>query len=137
MMHGNAKEVCMHLMKSYGEDCPVAVLVWTLEDVLDSTECMDISEKEACRVLECIAEEGDHRRSGIGRDEVRGMLINLREAYAQAREVTVPATALAQVLRVADDYMRLEDMHSGEGSAKRRWPQENEAIRAVMAALEK
>lgn len=136
-MHGNVKEVCTHLMESFGEDCPVAVLVWTLEDVRDSAECMDITEKEAGRVLEYIAEDGDHRRYGIGREEVRDMLGNLREEEAQTRDVTVPATALAQVLRVAGDYMRLEDVQGGEGMAKRRWPQENEAIRTVMVALGK
>lgn len=137
MMHGIVKEVCTHLMGSFGEDCPVAVLVWTREDVLDSAECMDITESEAGRVLACIAEDGDHRRYGIGRDEVRDMLTNLREEDAQAREVTVSAAALAQVLRVAGDYMRLEDAQGGEGTAVRRWPQEHEAIMTVMSALEK
>lgn len=135
MMHGNLKEVCIHLMESFGEDNPVAVLVWTLEDVMDSAECMDITEKEAGRVLEFIAEDGDHRRYGIGRDEVRDMLTNLREDEAQAREVTVSASALAQVLRVAGDFMRLEDAQGGEGAAVRLWPEEHEAIRKVMDAL--
>lgn len=98
---------------------------------------MDITEKEAGRVLEYIAEDGDHRRYGIGRDSVRDLLANLREEDELAREVTVSAAALAQVLRVAGDYMRLEDVQGGEGTAKRLWPQENEAIRTVMAALEK
>ncbi|MGK3116339.1 hypothetical protein [Candidatus Pantoea formicae] len=137
MMHGNVKEVCTHLMASFGEDSPVAVLVWTLEDVMDSAECMDITEKEADRVLEFIAEDGDHRRYGIGRDEVRDMLTHLREEEAQAREVTVSASALAQVLRVAGDYMRLEDAQGGEGTAVRLWPEEHEAIRTVIAALER
>ncbi|MBK0127525.1 DUF1380 family protein [Pantoea sp. S61] len=136
MMHGNVKEVCTRLMESFGEDCPVAVLVWTLEDVLDSAECMDITGEEAGRVLEYIAEDGDHRRYGIGREAVRDMLANLREEDAQTREVTVSAFALAQVLRVAGDYMRLEDAQGGKGTAKRLWPQEHEAIRAMMAALE-
>ena len=112
-MHGNVKEVCAHLIESFGEDNQVAVLVWTQEDVLDSAECMDITEKEAGKVLEFIAEAGDHRRYGIGRDEVRDMLTNLREEEAQAREVTVSATALAQVLRVAGDYMRIENVQGG------------------------
>lgn len=137
MMYGNVKEVCAHLTESFGEDNQVAVLVWTQEDVLDSAECMDITEKEAGRVLEFIAEAGDHHCYGIGRDEVRDMLTNLREEEAQAREVTVSATALAQVLRVAGDYMRLGDVQGGEKTAKRLWPLEYEAIRTVMAALEK
>ncbi|MBZ6391791.1 MAG: DUF1380 domain-containing protein [Pantoea dispersa] len=137
MMYGNVKVVCTHLIESFGEDCPVAVLVWTLEDVLDSAECMDVTEDEAGRVLEYIAEDGDHRRYGIGREEGRDMLANLREEEAQPREVTVSAPALAQVLRVAGDYMRLEDVQGGEGKAKRLWPQEHEAIRAMMDALER
>lgn len=137
MMHGNVKEVCSHLMDSFGENSQVAVLVWTLGDVLDSAECMDITEIEAGRVLEFIAEDGDHRRYGIGRDEVRDMLTNLREEEALARKVTVSATMLAQVLRVAGDYMRLEDAQGGEGTAVRLWPQENEAIRTLMAELGK
>lgn len=131
MMHGNVKEVCTHLMESFGEDRAVAVLVWTLEDVLDGAECMDITEKEAGGVLEFIAEYGDHRRYGIGRDEVRDMLTTLREEEA-AREVTVSASALAQVLRVAGDYIRLED-----GTAVCLSPEEHEAIRTVMVALKK
>lgn len=135
MMHGNVKEVCTHLMGSFGEDCPVAVLVWTLEDVLDSAECMYITEKEAGRVLEYIAEYGDHRRYGIGRQEVRDMLAHLREEEAQEREVTVSATALVQVLRVAGDFMRLDDAQGGEGSALRLWPHENAAIKKMLDAL--
>ena len=134
-MHDNVKEVCTHLIESFGEDSPVAVLVWTLEDVLDSAECMDITEKEASRVLEFIAEDGDHRRYGIGRDEVRDMLNNLRDEEEQAREVSVPVVALTQVLRVAGDFMRLEDAQNGEGNAKRFFPQELESIRKVMDAL--
>lgn len=94
MMHGNVKEVCNRLMESFEEACPVAVLIWTLDDVLDCAEYMDITEEEARRVLGFIAEEGDHCRYGIGRDTVRDMLTNLREDEAQAREVTVSAAAL-------------------------------------------
>ena len=135
-MHGNVREVCTHLMESFKEEGPVAVLVWTLEDVMFSAECMDITEKEAGRVLQCIAEDGDHHsRYGIGRDEVRDMLTNLREEETQSREVTVSAAALAHVLRVAGDYMRLEDAQGGEGHSRVLWPQECEAIRRVRDAL--
>ena len=135
MMYGNVKEVCTHLMESFGEDSPVAVLVWTLEDVLDSAECMDITEKEAGRLLEFIAEDGDHRRYGIGRDEVRDMLTNLREEDAQAREVTVSAAALQKVMSLAGELLRLTDAEGGEGAAQRLYREEAAALQRVREAV--
>lgn len=135
-MHGTVKEVSARLTQLFEEDSQVAILIWTVQDVTDCGECMDITESEVHRVLGCIGEDSDPCRYGIGRDSVRDMLVNLREEDELAREVTVSAAALAQVLRVAGDYMRLEDAQGGEGAASRLWPKENEAIRAIMAAME-
>ena len=135
MMHGSVIDVCKNLTDDFGNEQSVAVLVWTKADVMNCGECMDMTEDEADRVLSAIGDEGYHFEYGIGQDRVREMLNNLRDEEEQAREVSVPVIALIQILRVAGDFMRLEDAQNGEGSAKRFFPQELEAIRKVMDAL--
>lgn len=134
-MHGNVKEVCTRLMASFGEDSPVAVLVWTQDDVLASAGCMDITEKEADRVPELIAEDGDHTRYGIGRDTVRDMLTNLREEEALAREIAVPAAAPEKVMALAGEFLRYTDIESGEGAARRLYREESDALQRVREAV--
>lgn len=136
MMHGTVKEISTRLIELFDEENPLSVLIWTMDDVVNAAECMDITEREAARVLSFIADEGDHRRYGIGREAVRDMLNNLREEEREVmREVSVPAGALAAVLSVAEDFMRLKDAQAGPGAGARRWPVENEAMKTVMTAL--
>ncbi|WP_231647171.1 antirestriction protein [Pantoea sp. BL1] len=49
-------------------------------------------------------------------------------AFAHPEAAAIFA-ALAQVLRVAGDYLRLEDAQGGEGSALSLWPHENAAMK--------
>jgi len=65
------------------------------------------------------------------------MLNTLREEEEQAREVSVSATALAQVLRVAWGFIRLEEAQGGEGYAARLWRSEHDSLRKVGAALKR
>ena len=136
MMHGTVKEISTRLTELFDEENPLSVLIWTMDDVMNAAECMDITEREAGRVLSFIADEGDHRRYGIGREAVRDMLNNLREEEREEmREVSVPAGALAAVLSVAEDFMRLKDAQAGPGAGARHWPVENVAMKTVMTVL--
>lgn len=135
MMHGTVKEISTRLTELFDEQNPVSVLIWTMDDVMNAAKCMDITEREAVRVLSFVADE-DHRRYGIGRDAIRDMLVNLREEeLEEMREVSVPAGALAAVLNVAEDFMRLKHAQAGPGAVARHWPVENEAMKTIMAAL--
>lgn len=136
-MHDSVKNICERLTEAFGDEESVAVLVWTKGDVMDCAGCMEITEEEAGRVLSAIGEEGYHCEYGIGKDSVRDMVNTLREEEEQAREVSVSATALAQVLRVAWDFMRLEDAQGGEGYAASLWRLEHDALRKVGDALKR
>jgi uncharacterized protein with von Willebrand factor type A (vWA) domain len=98
---------------------------------------MEITEDEAGRVLSAIGDEGYHFEYGVGQDRVREMLNNLRDEEEQAREVSVSAAALEQVLRVAWGFMRVEDAQGGEGYAANLWQSEHEALRKVGEALKR
>jgi len=64
------------------------------------------------------------------------MLINLREEEREEmRAVSVLARALAAVLSVTEDFMRLKDAQAGPGAGVRHWSVEHEAMKTVMAAL--
>lgn len=134
-MHDSVKNICVRLAETFGDEESIAVLVWKKADVMDCGESMAITDEEAERVLSGIGDEEYHCRYGIDRESVRDRLAYLREEEEQSREVSVPAAALAQVLRVAGDYMRLEDAQGGEGRSRVLWPQECEAIRRVRDAL--
>lgn len=102
-MHGNVKSICGRLAEAFGDEESIAVLVWTKADVIDCGESMEITEEEVERVLSGIGDEGYHCLYGIDRESIRDRLAYLREEEELAREVNVPAAALAQVLRVAGD----------------------------------
>lgn len=137
MMHGSVIDICKNLADDFGPEESVAVLVWTKADVMDCGECMKITEDEAGRVLSAIGDEGYHFEYGVGQDRVREMLNNLRDEEELAREVSVSAAALEQVLRVAWGFMRLEDAQGGEGYAASLWQSEHEALRKVGEALKR
>ncbi|WP_182058650.1 DUF1380 family protein [Pantoea sp. ME81] len=123
-MHDSVKNICERLNGEFSDEESVAVLVWTKRDVMDCAGCMEITEEEAGRVLSAIGDEGYHCEYGTGKDSVRDMLNTLREEEEQVHEVSVSAIALAQVLRVALDFMRLEDAPAGEGYAASQWRSE-------------
>jgi hypothetical protein len=77
-MHANVEDICTWLMATYGSGNPVAVLVWTENDIQDCAGCMDVTDEEVRTLLTHIDEDSFHHRYGIGRDAVRDMLTNLR-----------------------------------------------------------
>jgi len=44
MMHGTVKEISTRLIELFDEQNPISVLIWTMEDVMNATEYMDITE---------------------------------------------------------------------------------------------
>lgn len=95
-----------------------------------------VTEGLAAEILAQIECSDGHHEFGIGEGTLRVMLDNIREQDKEEREVCVPA-ALERVLRVAGDFMRLDDAQGGEGSVVRLWPYENEAIKTVIAAMKR
>ncbi|WP_166936711.1 MULTISPECIES: DUF1380 family protein [Enterobacterales] len=110
-------------------DEQISLIIWTKEDVLAVLDDDSVTEEQAAEILAQIEGVDGHHEYGIDEDTLRVMLDNIREQDKQAREVCVSAAALAQVLRVAGDFMRLEDAQGGEGSALRLWPHENAAMK--------
>lgn len=65
------------------------------------------------------------------------ILENLREEEAWHRQISVPAAALKNVLALAGEFMRLEDIQGGEGAAARNYPDEARALDALRKTLGK
>ncbi|WGK59978.1 DUF1380 family protein [Pantoea sp. SS70] len=100
-MHGNVNEICAWLLETFQPGTPFTILVWTEEDVQDSTDSMALTEEEAHAVLDEIGELDDHRRYGIGRDTVRELASQVRRDRQAARHVTLPAASLKVLLELA------------------------------------
>ncbi|MDF7662792.1 DUF1380 family protein [Erwiniaceae bacterium L1_54_6] len=136
-MYGTVNALCAKLLQQYRSDELITLIVWTKEDVMAVLDDSGLTEDGAAEMLSMMDSLGGLHEYGVGEDTLRVLLDNIREQEAQTREVSVPAAALEKVLRVAGDYMRREDAEGGEGSAVRRWPYENAAIRVAQAALDK
>jgi hypothetical protein len=132
-MYGTVNALCAQLLQKYRADEQIALIVWTKENVLAVLDDECVPEKVAAEILSQFDMLDGHHEYGVGGDELRSMLDNIQRRH----EVCVPAASLMQVLRVAGDFMRLEDVQGGEGSAARLWPLENEAIREVTAAMKR
>lgn len=136
-MYGTVNALCAKLTETYTPDEPLAVIVWTKEDVMACLEEYSVTEDTAARMVGLIAGlEGVHE-CGVGLDTLICLLENLREEEARRREITVPAAALEKVMALAAEFLRMEDIQGGEGTAKRLYPDEDRALRALRDTLER
>ncbi|WP_342356046.1 hypothetical protein [Pantoea stewartii] len=113
----------------------MTLIIWTKNDVLAVLDDSRITDEIADEILRRIEWQGGQHDSGVGLDALQGIAQSLLDEAEQAREATVPAAALEIALRVAWDFMRLEDAQSGEGAAARLYPDETKALLRVSAAL--
>jgi len=134
-MYGTVNEICEQLRQRYKSDELMTLIIWTKEDVRDVLDNVQITDETADEILQQIDGLDALHECGVSLETLQAVLDNIREEERQAREATVPAAALEIALRVAWDFMRLEDAQSGEGAAARLYPQETQALLRVSAAL--
>ncbi|WP_367144391.1 DUF1380 family protein [Pantoea stewartii] len=134
-MYGTVNEICEQLRLRYKSDELMTLIIWTKEDVRDVLDSAQITDETADEILQQIDGLDAQHEYGVSHETLQAVLDSIREEERQAREATVPAAALEIALRVAWDFMRLEDAQSGEGAAARMYPQETQALLRVSAAL--
>ncbi|WP_459515127.1 DUF1380 family protein [Erwinia amylovora] len=136
-MHGNVNDICARLLDQFDPSTPLSILIWTTDDIHDCTSDMCLSHQEAESVLAEISECHSHHQYGVGRDTIWSLAKQLREDAARERKITISAGPLQEVLKLAAEFLRLEDIQGGEGAAKRLYADESEAVRSVRETLEK
>ncbi|ELY2927014.1 DUF1380 family protein [Salmonella enterica] len=104
MMYGTRKELNKKLKRMFGNDEHFALLVWTKEDVMARMENM--TESEACAILQEIASVTSHTEEGISYRTVQDLYAGLR---ADIQTVIVPADLLARLTDVAGLVLDAED----------------------------
>ncbi len=134
-MYGTTKAMCAELTELYAPDEPLALIVWTKEDVLDCLAEYHVTEIMAARIVALIDSLDDKHVYGVGEDTLVCILENLREEEAWQRQISVPAAALKSVLALAGEFLRLEDIQGGEGAATRNYPDEARALDALRKTL--
>lgn len=136
-MYGTVNALCAKLTETYTPDEPLALIVWTKWEVLACLEEYSVTEDTAARIVGLIAGLDGVHECGVGLDTLICLLENLREEEARRREITVPAAALEKVMALAGEFLRMEEIQSGEGAAQRLYPDETSAFRALRDTLER
>lgn len=134
-MYGTVNALCTALTEQYGPDKPLTLIIWTKEDVLACLDEYSVTEDMAERMVALIDSlEGTHE-GGVGVETLTWILEDLRREEARLREITVPAAALEKVMALAGEFLRLEDIQSGEGAAQRLYPDGARALNALRTTL--
>ncbi|MGF7228163.1 hypothetical protein FHW06_004319 [Pantoea agglomerans] len=113
----------------------MTLIIWTKEDVLAVLDDSRITDEAAEEILRRIEWQDDQHDTGVGLDELQSLAQSLLDEAEQVREATVPAAALETAIRLAWDFMRLEDAQNGEGAFARRFPAETAALCRISALL--
>ncbi|MGC0946859.1 DUF1380 family protein [Pantoea agglomerans] len=134
-MYGTVNALCARLMQRYKSDELMTLIIWTKEDVLAVLDDESVTEETAAEIVQQISGLDAQHDYGVSLETLQAVLENIREEEKQARMATVPAAALETALRVAWDFMRLEDAQNGEGASARRFPAETAALCRISALL--
>jgi hypothetical protein len=98
-MYGTTEALCAALTEQYKPDEPLALIVWTKEDVQDCLAEYHVTEIMAARIVALIDSLDDKHVCGVGEDTLVCILENLREEEAWHRQISVPAAALKMCWR--------------------------------------
>ncbi|WP_429323789.1 DUF1380 family protein [Pantoea agglomerans] len=134
-MYGTVNALCARLMQHFKSDELMTLIIWTKEDVLAVLDDSRITDEAAEEILRRIEWQDDQHDTGVGLDELQSLAQSLLDEAEQVREATVPAAALETAIRLAWDFMRLEDAQNGEGAFARRFPAETAALCRISALL--
>ncbi|MGE9553635.1 DUF1380 family protein [Erwinia amylovora] len=133
-MHGTVNELAARLLREYTADAELTLIIWSLDDVHDYAGEPALTDAEAGQLLAEIDTLCTHE-GGVGEETIRMMAENMREEARALREVTVPAHALEQVLRLAAEFLHRTEIESGEGAAARLYGQGPNAVAQIGRAL--
>lgn len=134
-MYGTVNELCARLLQRYKSDELMTLIIWTKEDVLSVLDDESVTEETAADIVQQISGLDAQHDYGVSLETLQAVLANIREEEKQARMATVPAATLETAIRVAWDFMRLEDAQNGEGSSARHFPAETAALCRISALL--
>ena len=100
-MYGTRQHVCAQLEEGFSADTPLALLIWTADDMAAFAEGWDLSlnDEEVKAVLAKIGAIDDHHLNGVGAD-LAGNLLN--EVKDELHQVTLPASLLTRVVTLAE-----------------------------------
>ncbi|CAX53624.1 Conserved uncharacterized protein (plasmid) [Erwinia billingiae Eb661] len=135
-MYGTVNELAARLLRDYPADEMLTLIIWSREDVRDFVADLMLTEEEAGRILADIDNLHETHECGVGEVTVRIMAENMREEARALRDVTVPAHALENVVRLAAEFLRMAEIECGEGAAKRLYEQGPDAVAKIRRALE-
>jgi hypothetical protein len=114
-MYGTTEALCAALNEQFAPDEPLALIVWTKEDVQDCLAEYHVTEIMAARIVALIDSLDGKHVCGVGEDTLVCILENLREEEAWHNQISVPAAALKSVLALAGEFMRLEEIQGERG----------------------
>lgn len=134
-MYGTVNELCARLLQRYKSDELMTLIIWTKEDVRAVLDDESVTEETAADIVQQISGLDAQHDYGVSLETLQAVLEGIREEEKQARVATVPAAALETAIRVAWDFMRLEDAQNGAGASARRFPAETAALFGISALL--
>jgi len=100
-MYGTRQHVCAQLEEGFSADTPLALLIWSTDDMAAFAEGWDLllNDEEVREVLAKIGAIDDHHLNGVGAD-LAGNLLN--EVKDELHQVTLPASLLTRVVTLAE-----------------------------------
>lgn len=92
-MYGTRQHVCAQLEEGFSADTPLALLIWTADDMAAFAEGWDLSlnDEEVKAVLAKIGAIDDHHLNGVGADLAGNLLNDVKD---EMQQVTLPASLL-------------------------------------------
>ena len=100
-MYGTRQHICAQLEEGFSADTPLALLIWSADDMAAFAEGWDLSlnAEEVQAVLAKIGAIDDHHLNGVGADVAGNLLNDVKE---ELHQVTLPASLLARVVTLAE-----------------------------------
>lgn len=116
---------------SFPQNEEIKVIVWTTADVMAVLSEENITEAMAARILAMMdGMEGLHE-SGVGVETLLCIRDALEEEDDWQRQITVPAAVLKKVMALEGEFLRVAEIESGEGAARRLYNEESDALQRV------
>ena len=100
-MYGTRQHVCTQLEEGFSAETPLALLIWTTDDIAAFIEGWELSlnDEEAKAVLARIGAIDDHPLRGVDADFVGNLLIDIKD---EQHQVSLPASLVSRVVMLAE-----------------------------------
>lgn len=136
-MYGTVTDVCEKLKGRFPQNEEIKVIVWTTADVMEVLSGENITEAMAARILAMMDGMDGLHESGVGLETLQCIREQLEEQDDWQQQITVPAAALKKVMALAGEFLRLTEIESGEGAARRLYLEESDALQRVRDEINK